>query len=127
MNRITIKMGFVIFLMGLLSMGMISCRKEAPTIAKVRIVDEAGLPVIDAMVRLFPDPSIPPPRPIVIDETKYTDADGYVIFDYTDEFNLGQAGFAVLTIEASKDDVLYGEGIIKVEPEVVSQEEVIIQ
>ena len=108
--------------------GLFSCRNEDPTIAKIRVFNEEGVAISNAMVRLYPTPTIPEHGAIIIDDTLYTDGAGYATFNYTDEFNLGQAGFAVLDIEArSPENVLFGEGIIKIEPEKVSEETVILQ
>ena len=62
------------------------------------------------------------------DRTLYTDANGEVIFNFTDDFKLGQAGFAVLMLEAnSEDELLHAEGIIKVEEEKINEETLVIQ
>ena len=64
----------------------------------MRIVDEQGVPFSNARVVLYPTPSINPNPQIVITDTEFTDLNGYAIFDYTDDYNLGQASFAVLNI-----------------------------
>ncbi|MCB9223722.1 MAG: hypothetical protein R2780_03895 [Crocinitomicaceae bacterium] len=104
-----------------------SCRKEADTLAKIRVVDTSGAAFAGAMVRLYPTPTVNNHNAIVIDDTLYSDADGWTIFDYTDKFNLGQAGFTVLDIEVRSGDSLYGEGIIKIVEEEINEETVIIQ
>ncbi len=93
-----------------------SCVKEEPTIAVVRVIDANGDPVQGATVRLYGSPSQtpPPPNAIALDTTFITDATGTVTVDYSEEYKLGQAGFAVLDIEAYKG-ALYGVGIIKIE------------
>jgi hypothetical protein len=113
----------------LAAVGMLgACEKETPTIAKVRVIDVDGNPCPNAAVHLYPTPTVSPHGQVVVDDILYTDADGYVIFDYSDHYNLGQAGFAVLNIEATtEDNLLSGEGIIKVEPERINQETVVIQ
>lgn len=127
MNKLIAKTG-IFFLFGIMiSISMISCRKEGETIARIEVVDTAGLPFPGAMVRLYPTPTIIEHGAIIIDDTLYTDADGMAIFDYTDMYNLGQAGFAVLDIEVRSGDTLYGEGIIKIEDEKTTEEKVIIQ
>ncbi|MGV6860681.1 MAG: hypothetical protein ACWA41_02865 [Putridiphycobacter sp.] len=127
MNRLFAKIGIFSLLSGLLMAGLFSCRKEAPTVAVITVVDTSGAPFPNAMVRLYPTPSVNPHPGIIIDDTLYTDNSGVATFDYTDMYNLGQAGFAVLDIEARSGDSLYGEGIIKVEAEVTSNETVILQ
>lgn len=93
-----------------------SCAKEEPTIAVVRVIDANGDPVQGATVRLYgsPSQSPPPPNAIALDTTFITDATGTITVDYSEEYKLGQAGFAVLDIEAYKG-ALYGVGIIKIE------------
>jgi len=105
----------------------VSCRQEADTVAKVLVLDTAGNPFPGAMVRLYPTPTLTSHGAIIIDDTLFSGTDGIATFDYTDMFNLGQAGFAVLDIEARSGDTLYGEGIIKVEDEETSQATVVIQ
>jgi hypothetical protein len=127
MNRIIGKAGLVLLAVGFLSLGMFSCRKEGETVAKIMIVDTAGLPFPGAMVRLYPTPTIDEHGAITIDDTMWTEVDGYATFDFSENYNLGQAGVFVLDIEVRSGDTLYGEGIIKIEQEETSEETVIIQ
>ena len=127
MNRIIAKSGIIVMLMAFLTIGMFSCRKESPTVAVITVVDTSGTVFEGAMVRLYPTPSINPHPGIIIDDTLITDVSGQATFDYTDMYNLGQAGFAVLDIEVRSGDTLYGTGIIKVEAEATSEETVVLQ
>jgi len=127
MNRIMAKTGIFVMFATFLTIGMISCRKEAPTVAVIKVVDTSGTVFPDAMVRLYPTPTINPHPGIIIDDTLFSDVNGEATFDYTDMYNLGQAGFAVLDIEVRSGDTLYGTGIIKVEAEKTSRETVILQ
>ena len=126
MNRLIAKTRIMVLFITFLSIGLFSCRKESPTIVIITAVDTSGNLVPNAMVRLYPSPTITPPRGITIDDTVYTNANGQAFFDYTDRYNLGQAGFAVLNIEISSGQSLYGTGIIKIEPETTSEEKVIL-
>lgn len=121
------RIGILTLLAGIMTISMMSCRKESPTIAVIQVVDTASVPFPGAMVRLYVTPTIPQHGAIIIDDTLYTDIDGEATFDYTDMYNLGQAGFAVLDIEVRSGDSLYGEGIIKVVDEETSSEVVVIQ
>ena len=105
----------ILFLVGT-TMTLSSCVKEEPTVAVVRVIDANGDPVQGASVRLYGPPSQtpPPPNAIALDTTLTTDATGTVTMDYSENYKLGQAGFAVLDIEAYKG-ALYGVGIIKIE------------
>jgi hypothetical protein len=127
MNRLFAKIGIFSMLLGFLALGTFSCRKEAPTVAVITVVDTSGTPFPGAMVRLYPTPTTNPHPGIIIDDTLFTDNSGVATFDYTDMYNLGQAGFAVLDIEVRSGDTLYGEGIIKVEAEKTSNETVVLQ
>ena len=126
MNRLIAKTGIIAMFIAFLTVVLFSCRKESPTIAIITVVDTSGTIFPNAMVRLYPTPSVSPHPGVTIDDTLYTDASGQAKFDYTDRFNLGQAGFAVLDIEVRFADTLYGTGIIKVEAEATSEETVIL-
>lgn len=128
MNKKYAKLGIFAMAAGLIGMTTFSsCRKEADTLAKIRVVDTSGAAFPGAMVRLYPTPTVNEHNAIVVDDTSWTDVDGWTIFDYTDKFNLGQAGFTVLDIEVRSGDSLYGEGIIKIVEEQINEETVIIQ
>ena len=127
MNKIIAKTGLILMLVGFLSLGMFSCRTESPTVAVITVVDTSGAVFAGAMVRLYPTPTINPHPGIIIDDTLYTNTDGQATYDYTDMYNLGQAGFTVLDIEVRSGDTLYGAGIIKIEAETTSEETVVLQ
>jgi len=105
---------------------MISCRKESPTVAIIRVIDASGHLFHGASVRLYPVPTVAFHPQITIDDVLNSDRNGIATFDYTDKFNLGQAGFAVLNIEIWSGDTLSGTGIIKVEAEQRSEETVVL-
>ena len=86
----------------------LSCNKEEPTLATIYVIDAAGDPVSGATVRIYGSPNT-----IALDTTVTTDATGKVSVDYSEFYKMGQAGFAVLDVEAYKG-ALYGVGIIKV-------------
>ncbi len=127
MNKVIFKsVGIIVFGL-LLSTGFHSCKKESPTTARITVLDTGGLVFPNAMVRLYPTPSTTDPHgEILIDDTLYTGPDGDCIFDYTDMFNLGQAGFTVLDIEVTSGDSMLGEGIIKIVEEETTEDTVII-
>ena len=124
MKRITISNGLVVSLM-LVGM-MTSCRKESPTIAVITVVDVSGNRFEGANVRLYPESTVNPHPAIIIDDLLSSDSKGKATFNYTDKFNLGQAGFAVLDIEVWSGNTLSGTGIIKVEAERTSEETVVL-
>lgn len=105
-----------------------SCDKEEDTIALISVVDVEGEPVEQVLVRLFPEPSSSSAQEgnLIPDVEQFTDARGQATFDFSEYYEQGQAGFAVLNIEATKDTVFI-EGIIKIDPEVVNEETLIFQ
>lgn len=103
-----------------------SCNKEEPTVGVVRVTDQQGLPVVGAKVKLFADPTFPLADPTRLDKETVTDADGVASFDYSDFYEKGQSGFAVLDILATKD-TLIGEGIIKIVEEETRRETVVME
>ncbi|MFD1552796.1 hypothetical protein DNU06_08480 [Putridiphycobacter roseus] len=132
MNRFLLKTGLFASFLLIMVIGLKSCKKEDPTTATIAVVDTAGNVVENALVRLYPTPSVNPHPTIIIDDTLYTNFEGKCTFDYTESFNLGQAGFAVLDIEVlminktDGEDSLRGTGIIKIVPEEANEESVII-
>lgn len=102
-----------------------SCKKEKDTVAKIRVISEDNIPISNAMVRLWPNPDVILGAMVPAD-TIFTGNDGYALFDYTDDFNLGTASFRVLDIEVNVGDTLFGEGIIKIVEETMSTEVVIV-
>jgi len=100
------------------------CRKKKDTIAKIYVYDESESPVASANVVLSAE--VDQPKGKLIEDMKATtNSKGEAIFNFNDLYQLGQAGVAVLNIKASKADKT-GQGIIKVEAEVTSEESVII-
>ena len=101
------------------------CRKKKDTIAKIYVYDTSNTPVVGAQVVLYGESSTTPSPPVVLFDTTTTNGSGEAIFNFNDVYQLGQAGVAVLNIDARKD-ALTGEGIIKVEQETTSEESVFI-
>lgn len=126
MDKVFARLGVAMLALMFMSISFTACRKEGDTIARVLVVDTAGFAVPNAMVRLYPTPTVTSHGAIIIDDTLFSGPDGLCTFDFTDKFNLGQAGFAVLDIEARVGDTLYGEGIIKIEQEVTSEATVVV-
>lgn len=108
-----------------------SCRKKKDTIAHIFVRDEAGNPVEDATVILYGTPTGPPVGQeyegfVNLKDTVQTNSSGLAVFNLSDVYQSGQAGVAILDIEAFKFN-RSGDGIIKIEPETISEQSVIIQ
>lgn len=85
---------------------LFSCYKQEKTVAIVTVLDNnTNDPIADANVRLFYDTSNGSSIPL-IDLEKTTGFNGSASFDFSDRYQDGQAGFAVLDIEV--DGVFMG-------------------
>lgn len=105
-----------------------SCHEVEETIANVVVLNDLGAPVQGASVRLFAFGSVDEdfvgePR---FDTTAVSNAAGQVSFNFSSFYVEGQAGFAVLDIEASKA-ALFGTGLIKVEEGMTNEATVYIE
>lgn len=108
-----------------------SCRKKKDTIAHIYVRDESGTPVDDATVILYGTPTGPPfgqeyEGLVNLRDTVLTNSSGLAVFNLSDVYQSGQAGVAILDIEAFKLN-RSGDGIIKIEPETISEQSVVIQ
>ena len=126
MNTTMKKSLFFVFIAGLglaLSSG---CRKKENTIAIIHVMNVANQPVSGAQVVLYGKSTINQPANVVLYDTTQTNSDGEAVFNFNDVYQLGQAGVAILNIEATFNSGV-GEGIIKIEEETTSEETVFIQ
>lgn len=105
---------------------VIGCRKKEDTIAKIYVRDASNQAVAGARVVIYGQSTINQPANVNLYDTTYTNSAGEAIFNFNDVYQLGQAGVAVLNIDVQKD-ALNGQGIIKVEQEVTSEETVFVQ
>lgn len=104
-----------------------SCEKDKETVATILVLDQDGMPVPGATVRLYGAPSEDCQGcELRFDTTSLTNGAGKVTFNFSDFYKKGQAGFAVLDIEATKGS-LAGTGIIKIEEEETNDESVTIE
>ncbi len=104
----------------------IGCRKKEDTIAKITVLDASNQAVAGARVLIYGQSTTNQPADVVLYDTTLTNAAGVATFNFNDVYQLGQAGVAVLNIDVQKD-ALTGQGIIKVEQEVTSEETVFVQ
>lgn len=116
--------GFLVFLLGVTFLN--SCKKKGDTIAKITVRDTANALVPKARVILYGTSTTDPIQSVIRRDTSYTDASGVATFNYNEVYQLGQAGVAVLDIDARKGDLI-GKGIIKVNEEEDNFATVLIQ
>lgn len=105
-----------------------SCNKVEETVATVTVLNTFGSPVQGADVRLFAVGSVDNDviGEIRFDTTQVTNGAGKVSFNFSEYYKRGQAGFAVLDINASKG-ALEGRGIIKIVEEETNEATVVIE
>ena len=116
------KLSVLLVLVLSISFAFTSCYRKKDTIARVTVLDSAGLPVGGAQVRLYYDNGNDDPREY-LEQTNATDASGMATFNYNDLFKSGQAGFAILDIDVNGVTKV---GIIRIEEEATSEETVSI-
>ncbi|XOV66282.1 MAG: hypothetical protein ACFHU9_11650 [Fluviicola sp.] len=118
---------YIVFALLLLFVGTISvsCRKKEDTIAKVLVRDANNQPVYNARVIVYGQSTTNQASSVVLYDTAYTNSAGEATFNFNEVYQLGQAGVAVLNIDAEKGG-LVGQGIIKVEQETTTEEVVFI-
>jgi hypothetical protein len=125
----TLKRTIVFAILAILGVGFSStgCRKKKDTIAIIYVRDAANQLVSGAQVVLYGQSTIPNQAVnVTLYDTTTTNTSGEAKFNFNDVYQLGQAGVAVLNIEASANG-LSGEGIIKIEQETTSEETVFVQ
>ena len=105
-----------------------SCNKVEETVATITVLNSFGAPVQGADVRLFAVGSVDNDviGEIRFDTTQVTNGAGKVSFNFSEYYKRGQAGFAVLDINASKG-ALEGRGIIKIVEEETTEASVVIE
>lgn len=120
----------------IIAFSLTSCRKEKDTTATVQIVDATNNPKAGVFVRVFcPDATCD--SGVLGDNTNRTattGANGKVNFNYTEDFQLGQAGFAVLDVAVYLTELdmenytnTQTTGVIKIEEEQDNEQVIICQ
>ncbi|MDG2425843.1 MAG: hypothetical protein P8M07_04565 [Flavobacteriales bacterium] len=119
--------GASIFGFCLLAMAFTGCVEIEDTVAIIYVQNSLEAPVQGAEVRLYAVGSADQDfiGEVRFDTTQVTNAAGSVSFDFSEFYEQGQAGFAVLDIAVTKGS-LTGVGIIKVEEETTSEQTVTI-
>lgn len=108
-----------LFTLLILSVATLSCNPEEDTIAEIIVVTPEGSRVPGAEVRMFGQGTVDDDQvgDIAIDRTQFTNSNGVAEFDYTDQYEPGQSGFAILDVEITfetPDSTAFVNGIMKV-------------
>lgn len=128
----------------LLTISITGCRKEKETTATILVVNAAGLPVPNVFVRVYcPDATCNRPGSTLdesMDRNDATGSNGEAKFNYTEAFQLGQAGFAVLDVEiflteaeldariANASSITpEASGVVKIEEEIENEQTIVCQ
>lgn len=111
----------IVHLFTLLIIGIValSCNREEDTIAELIVVTPEGSRVPGAEVRMFGQGTIDDDQvgDIAIDRTQFTNSNGVAEFDFTDQYEPGQSGFAILDVEITfetPDSTAFVNGIMKI-------------
>lgn|GEM_PF-145697 len=107
---------FAVLILGLFAF---SCNDEEDTIAEVIVQTPEGSRVPGAEVRMFGQGTIDDDQvgDIAIDRTQFTNSNGVAVFDYSDQYEPGQSGFAILDVEITfetPDSTAFVNGIMKI-------------
>lgn len=103
------------------------CKKTKSTTAKIIVRDNVNALVPLAWVRVYATSSTPgTTKTPVINDSVQSNGKGEAIFNYDDIYKSGQAGVAVLNITGRKD-LMYGKGIIKVEPQTETEATIFLE
>ena len=104
-----------------------ACKKEQKTKTVITVIDDFGAVVPGALVELNAQPTGSSGNNLRFEDISgVTGNEGSVTFDFTDYIKPGQAGFAVLDVEASKDGAT-GNDVVEIEENKTTYKTVRIQ
>lgn len=127
MKKFALKSLFVMSLFLGLAVSLGSCGKVKDSIARVTVINETtGQPMNGVTVILRPESTTGGNPTFRWDEvTAVTDAKGVATFNFNEDYEAGQAGLFVLTIDVeSGTDYNTSVGIIKVEEQTTNEKTV---
>ena len=104
---------------------LISCKKDVETIAVIKVRDIQNQPVDKCMVVLYGHSTENKPASVAVFDTTFTNVYGEAEFNMSKLYKSGQAGVAILDINARKGTAV-GKGIIKIEEEKTTEATVFI-
>ena len=112
----------IVAAVGLLLTGCYKVEETVANIYVIRLEGDEQVPVSEAEVRLFAEGGGEPR----FDTTQTTTDEGFTSFNFSEFYQPGQSGFAVLSIECEKGN-LSGTGLIKVEEMVTNEATVVVE
>ena len=109
-----------------------SCDNEEDTIAEILVVNQEGTSVQGAEVRIFGQGTVDSDQvgDIAIDRTTFTNTNGIAEFDFTDDYEPGQSGFAILDVEILFDSptgIFSASGVLKVVEEETTRKTFVLE
>lgn len=109
-----------------------SCDNEEDTIAEILVVNQEGTSVQGAEVRIFGQGTVDSDQvgDIAIDRTTFTNTNGIAEFDFTDDYEPGQSGFAILDVEILFDSptgISAASGVLKVVEEETTRKTFVLE
>jgi len=111
--------GFLLFFL------LTACYKKQDTILAVIVKNESGQVIEGALVEVKAEPTTFG-NIVTLNMENTTDELGLAYFNFNEYYKSGQTGVAVLKIKA-KQFGLYGEGVVTVEQEVVTETIVVVK
>lgn len=108
--------------------GFVSCKKEKPTTADIYVRDQGNNAVAGLRVVLTAQPTEAGKTVGFATESVISDSDGKAEFDFSEYFELGQAGLFVLnvTIDSGAGSLVMGSGVIQIQEEEKNELTVVI-
>jgi hypothetical protein len=102
------------FLLLILNFIGLSCEKKKDTFVRVYVTDSSGNSVPDANVRLYGQPSdtVYVSEVSLYDLEEVTDSDGKAVFSFSEFYQSGPDGFAILKAEVTST-LGTGSGLVK--------------
>ncbi len=112
----------ILFILGLTT----SCYKQKDTLLEISVFTNDGLPVSQALVQVFAEPTTNNGNNSNLYLEDFTDVNGVVLLNFNSFYQPGQNGIAIVKIKASKNE-LFGEEIVEIIQEEKTIKDIAIQ
>ncbi len=107
---------FILSVVAILAFSSQGCRKKKDTLVEITVKDVNSQVVGGATVNMFPVGTVAPSPGYLWNYTETTGANGVAIFNFSEIYQLGQAGVAISNIKVTKAGV-EGNSVVKIESE----------